>query len=150
MTKDLRRVGLFVAFAGLSVLFTACSDSKSFGPGKDPDGGVDAAPDLGSVGADVGTGGSSPEAGGSIDSGSVTVTLSESTFVFDTPDQKHTFTATVTGAAATTVSWSSSNSYIATVDATGAVTSVSGGQAVITATSTADTTKTAAATVAVS
>jgi lysophospholipase L1-like esterase len=77
------------------------------------------------------------------------VTLDQSAFVFDTPDQTHTFTATVTGAATATVSWASSNTYIATVDASGTVTAVSGGEAIITATSTADPAKTAAATVSV-
>jgi lysophospholipase L1-like esterase len=146
MTKELSRLRWFAA--GLLVLFTACSDSGRSGAAKDPDAGVDAAADLDSAGIDVG--GSLQEAGVAMDSRMVTVTLNESTFVFETPDQKHTFTATVTGAATTTVTWSSSNTYIATVDATGVVTSVSGGEAVITATSTVDTTKTAAARISVS
>ena len=146
MTKDLGRFRLFAA--GLAVAFAACSDSGKSETVKNPDAGVDAAADLDSAGPDLG--GPSQEAGGAMDSGTVTVTLNQSTFVFETPDQKHAFTATVIGGAATTVTWSSSNPTIATVDATGVVTSVSGGEAVITATSTADTTKTAAARVSVS
>ena len=79
----------------------------------------------------------------------VAITLSESSFTLDTPDLHHGLTATVTGSATTTSTWSSSNTYIATVSAAGVVTSVSGGQATITATSTADPTKTAACTVTV-
>jgi lysophospholipase L1-like esterase len=79
----------------------------------------------------------------------VAVILSESSFTLDTPDLSHTLTASVTGTTTTTVTWSSSNSYIATVSPVGVVTSVSGGDAIITATSTVDTTRSAACTVTV-
>ncbi len=75
--------------------------------------------------------------------------ISESTFTFATPDLSHGLNASVTGTATTTVTWSTSNGYIATVSATGLVTSVSGGDAVIIATSTADPTKSASCTVTV-
>jgi lysophospholipase L1-like esterase len=77
----------------------------------------------------------------------VSVTLWESAFTFETPDLQHTFAATVRGDAANQVTWSSSDSYVASVDAQGVVTSVSGGQAEITATSTLDPAKTATVTV---
>jgi len=79
----------------------------------------------------------------------VAVTLSDAAYTFATPDLRHGLTATVTGAATTTVTWSSSNTYIATVSPAGVVTSVSGGDVTITATSTADPTKTAACAVTV-
>src|SRR5262249_34315340 len=71
------------------------------------------------------------------------------TISFDTPDQSRTLMATVTGNANAAVTWSSSDSYIATVSATGVVTSVSGGQVTITATSVGDPSLTASATVTV-
>jgi hypothetical protein len=56
---------------------------------------------------------------------------------------------TVTGHANTAVNWSSSNTAVATVSPTGVVTAVGGGIATITATSVADATKSASATVRV-
>jgi lysophospholipase L1-like esterase len=79
----------------------------------------------------------------------VAVALGESAYTFETPDLSHTLTATVTGSNDATVTWSSSNTYIATVSAAGVVTSVSGGQVMITATSVADPTRSAAATVTI-
>jgi lysophospholipase L1-like esterase len=79
----------------------------------------------------------------------VAVTLSETTYTFATPDLSHALTAIVTGTTNTTVTWTSSNTYIATVDANGVVTSVSGGEATITAKSAADPTKSASATVTI-
>ena len=58
-------------------------------------------------------------------------------------------TAAVTGTTTTTVTWSTSNGYIATVSPAGVVTSVSGGEATITATSMADPTRSASCTVTV-
>jgi lysophospholipase L1-like esterase len=81
--------------------------------------------------------------------GTIAVVLNESSFTLATPDLSHTLTASVAGTSTPTVTWSTSNSYIATVSAAGVVTSVSGGDATITATSTADTTKSAACTVTV-
>ena len=77
------------------------------------------------------------------------MTLSNAALTFPTPDLPQALTATVTGSTVTTVIWSSSNTYIATVSASGVVTSVSGGQAIITATSVADASKTATCTVTV-
>jgi lysophospholipase L1-like esterase len=97
---------------------------------------------------DVGTitdDGGAPDTG----SGAVAVTVSESTYTFATPDLYHGLTAMVTGTTTTTVTWSSSNTYIATVSPGGVVTSVSGGDAMITATSMADPTKSASCTVTV-
>src|SRR4029079_5061598 len=68
---------------------------------------------------------------------------------FETPDLHHGLTATVTGNATTTVTWASSNTYIATVSPAGQVVSVAGGQATITATSMADPTKSATCTITV-
>lgn len=67
---------------------------------------------------------------------------------------KQAINATVTldptlGSSDKTVAWSSSNTAVATVDATGTVTAVSAGTAIITAKSNADTTSTASATVTV-
>jgi len=103
------------------------------------------------AGSDTGTG-IDQDAGGAADTGAATavaVTLSDSAYTFATPDLRHGLTATVTGAATTTVTWSSSNTYIATVSPAGVVTSVSGGAVTITATSTADPTKAAACAVTV-
>jgi lysophospholipase L1-like esterase len=90
------------------------------------------------AGADTGTGTDN-------DTGAepIAITLSESAFTLATPDLHHGLTATVTGTATTTVTWSSSDLYIASVSPGGVVTSVSGGEATITATSMADATKTA-------
>lgn len=75
------------------------------------------------------------------------VTLSGSAISFATPDLTRTLMATVTGNANPAVTWSSSDSYIATVSAAGVVTSVSGGQVTITATSVGDPSLSATATV---
>src|SRR4051812_48224711 len=101
-----------------------------------PDGGADLAS------GDV-PGAADDAAAPDVPAGPVEVTLSESTYTFATPDLSHGLIATVTGTATSTVTWSTSNSYIATVSATGVVTSVSGGDAIITATSTADPSKSA-------
>ena len=77
------------------------------------------------------------------------IALNESAYTFPTPDLHHGLTAAVTGTTTTTVTWSTSNSYIATVSPAGVVTSVSGGEATITATSMADPTKSASCTVTV-
>jgi lysophospholipase L1-like esterase len=147
MRRDSTPVVACAVLAGFGVLFAACGDSAKSRPVQNPDTGVDADVDVTSGAPDTGA---AQEAGGAIDSGgTVSVTLSETAFVFDTPDQKHTFTASVTGVATMTVTWASSNTYIATVDTTGVVTSVSGGDALITATSTADKTKLATAKVSV-
>jgi len=58
-------------------------------------------------------------------------------------------TVKVTGSAATTATWKSSNNAVATVDRAGKVTAVSAGVATITATSTADTNKSASAMITV-
>ncbi len=140
----------FPALAGILssavVLFAGC------GGGKNQQTGADAGPDT-ATGADsndfdAGTG---TDDGGTTDTGTapVAITVSESAYTFPTPDLHHGLTATVTGTTTTTVTWSSSNTYIATVSPAGQVTSVSGGEATITATSTADPTKSASCTVMV-
>src|SRR5581483_9327257 len=116
--------------AGALLALGACQSSQ-------PRTGIDIVPDAGDASAT------------DAPAGPVAVSLSESTYTFATPDLSHSLTASVTGTGATSVTWSTSNSYIATVDATGAVTSVSGGDAIITATSTADPTKSADCTVTV-
>jgi lysophospholipase L1-like esterase len=128
------RTWLSAAVAGLLVISAACGNS----PAVPPDG---APPTDSGPGSDSG-GGSDAEAG-------VSVALSESAFTLATPDLSRTLTANVTGSADKAVTWSSSNTYIATVSAAGVVTSVSGGQAVITATLVADPTKTATSTVTI-
>jgi lysophospholipase L1-like esterase len=151
MNKTISVVSL--ACAAFTILFGACGDNAKQIDAAGPDTSVDASlgsPDAGLPGI--------PEAGLMTDDAysdgdtglTVLVTLNESAFVFDTPDQKHTLVATVTGAASDSVTWSSSNTYVATVDAAGVVTSVSGGEAVITAASTADKSKSASAKVSVS
>jgi len=139
----------FPALAGILssalVLFAGC------GGGKNQQTGADAGPDTGmgtDADVDVGTG---TDDGGTADTGTgpVAIALSESAYAFPTPDLHHGLTATVTGTTTTTVTWSSSNTYIATVSPAGQVTSVSGGEATITATSTADPTKSASCTVMV-
>jgi len=137
---------LLLAVVNSIYLFTAgCGSSPSQKAGNDS--GLDADAASGSdADPDVTTGdGATPDTG----AGAVSVTLSEATFTFATPDLTHGLTATVTGSATTAVTWTSSNTYIATVNAAGVVTSVSGGDAVITATSTVDTTKTASCTITV-
>jgi lysophospholipase L1-like esterase len=135
----------------LAALFGACGDDGKKPDAAAPDAAVDANLPVdsalpGNPDASITPDDAAPDG----DAGSmVAVALNESAFVFDTPDKKHTFVATVTGAASTGVTWSSSNTYIATVDATGAVTSVSGGEAIITATSTADKSQSASAKVSV-
>lgn len=69
----------------------------------------------------------------------VVITLSSETLALDLVTVKTgTLTATVTGTETKAVAWSSSNTAIATVDASGKVTAVAVGEAVITATSAAD------------
>ncbi len=135
MKTRLFRFALHVAWLVVLFLLPACSDSdrSAANSGGSANGGAD-----GSAGG-VTTGGA----------GSGKLSLSESAFTLETPDLKHPLTATLDAAPTTAVTWASSDTYIATVDATGVVTSVSGGQAVITATSSADPTQTAAATVSV-
>src|SRR5262245_9982337 len=135
------RVSILAAFAA-GVLVAGCGSSNQK-PGND------------AAGADTGTG-LDPDAGMPVDDGgtpdgggAVAIALNESTYTFATPDLHHGLTATVTGSATTTVTWSTSNSYIATVSPAGVLTSVSGGAATITATSTADPTKSASCTVTV-
>jgi len=129
--------------AGWVLALGACQSSPQ------PRSGIDIGPDAG---ADVASGevtttgdAAPPDA----PAGPVAVSLSESTYTFATPDLSHGLTASVTGTDATSVTWSTSNSYIATVSATGVVTSVSGGDATITATSTADPAASASCTVTV-
>jgi lysophospholipase L1-like esterase len=83
-------------------------------------------------------------------SAEMAVSLDRSTLAFDTPDLSQALAATVSNSAVTTVSWKSSDSYIATVSSAGLVSSVSGGTVTITATSTADPTKSATCAVTVS
>lgn len=85
----------------------------------------------------------------SVSSEDIVVTLSQSTLVFATPDLSQTLVATVTGSTTKTVTWSTANEYIATVNSSGVVTSVSGGTVEITATSTVDSSKKAVCTVTV-
>jgi lysophospholipase L1-like esterase len=136
----------------LLVLWVAgCGSSNPSGPAPAPnaDGGggpeVDAATEV--------DGATEPDAGAELDAAAdgttVSVTLSESAFVLDTPDLSHTLTATVTGSDNPAVAWTSSDTYIATVSAAGLVTSVSGGEATITATSQADPTRSASCTVTI-
>ena len=77
------------------------------------------------------------------------VTMSASTLDLKAGDEAQQLTATVTPEDATykAVEWSSNNDNIATVDASGNVTAVAPGQAVITATCKDDRTKTATCTV---
>ena len=148
MTKVVRRAVLIAALCNSFLVLAGCKGSTS------PRTSVDVGPDAGSPDSNNGadsTTGADPDAATPPDAatGNVAVTLSESSFTLATPDLSHPLTATVTGTATTTVTWSSSNTYIATVSAAGVVTSVSGGDAIITATSTVDTTKSAACTVTV-
>src|SRR5262252_4838897 len=124
----------------LVIVFAACQKSGGQQPG------TDAGPDTG-IGTGNDAGADATDDGAATDTGAapVSVTLSETEISFPTPDVSHTLTATVT----TTVTWASSDTYIATVSAGGVVTSVSGGQATISATSTADPTKSASCTVTI-
>src|SRR6188768_4211200 len=92
---------LGAALAASSLLFSACGGSTAQQPGADS--GIE--PDTGTNTDDGATG----------DTGTtVAVTLSEPAFTLATPDLHHGLTATVTGTATTTVTWTSSNTYIAT------------------------------------
>ena len=87
-----------------------------------------------------------PSAGGSVNS--VAIDQGDSTMqVGDT--LALTATVDVSGGAADTVDWSSSDTAVATVDAGGTVSAVSGGTSTITATSTADSTQSDSITVTV-
>jgi len=125
------------------------------GGGKSQQNGNDAGPDTGgdpNIDVDAATDtGTTTDDGGAGDTviGPVAVTLNETSYTFETPDLHHGLTATVTGNATTTVTWASSNTYIATVSPAGQVVSVAGGQATITATSMADPTKSATCTITV-
>jgi lysophospholipase L1-like esterase len=140
------RIGIWVVIGAMASF--GCGSNGGSRPNADAslDTGIDAldvvAPDLAT--SDVGSG--AVDIGGTL---AVTVTLNEADFAFDTPDQKHTFTATVKGTASAAVTWSSSNPTIATVSTAGVVTSVSGGEATITATATADPSKSASAKVTI-
>ncbi len=134
------RVALIAILCNSFLVFAGCKNTTA------PKTGIDVGQDASGpdTGADAGA-----DAEADLETGTVAVTLSESAFTLDTPDLSHALTASVTGTATTTVTWASSNTYIATVSAAGIVTSVSGGDAIITATSTVDTTKSAACTVTV-
>jgi len=142
---------VLLVITGLSLLTSAACWKSSGSPG-----GTNVVVDAG-AGADGGDSAANPDlgpgpgadAGADAVVGTVSVTLSESAFTLATPDLSHPLTASVTGTATATVTWSSSNSYIATVTAAGVVTSVSGGDATITATSTVDPSKSAACVVTV-
>ncbi len=129
MNRNFQRAVLTAIFANGVGFFAGCGGSSP----AQPAGNDSSVPDTG-TGADsdvdtADTGGSTDD-GGVTDTGlqPVTITLSESAFTMATPDLHHGLTATVTGGATTAVTWSSSNSYIATVSPGGVVTSVSGGQ----------------------
>jgi lysophospholipase L1-like esterase len=170
MIQGVYRFTLFTALALLLVVSTACGDgargapdSGTGGPGADasvdagvsadaaldapPDAAPDAPPDAPPDAVPETPPDAPPDA--PPDDHGVVVTMSNATLTFPTPDLPLALTATVTGSAVTAVTWSSSNTYIATVSASGVVTSVSGGQAIITATSVADPSKTATSTATV-
>ena len=133
------RPALTSIFAALLLCFSACGNTKPSQTG------IDAGNDTG-TGLDTGT----TDDGGTPDSGAGVLAITESTYAFATPDIYHGFTATLDGTPTTAVTWTSSNTYIATVSSTGGVvTSVSGGDATITAKLTADPTKSASCTVTV-
>ncbi len=79
---------------------------------------------------------------------SVATTLGSSALLIGDTTQADA-TVTATGGASQDVTWSSTNTAVATVDSTGLVTAVSTGTTDITATSTADTTKSGSATLSV-
>jgi lysophospholipase L1-like esterase len=140
MTTTMNRQILRAALVAAVCFGAACDGSKP-----QPDNGsADAGSDTGVI--DTGT---KMDDGGATTDGPIAVALSEASFTLATPDLTHGLTAAVTGTASTTVTWSSSNTYIATISPAGVVTSVSGGETTITATSTADATKTATCTVTV-
>lgn len=143
------RIVTSTALAGALLVAVGCQSSPQPRSGIDigPDAGADVPP-ADDGGPDAG-GGDPGDAAADVPTGPVGVTVSESTYTFDTPDLSHSLGATVTGSTTTTVTWSTSNSYIATVSAAGIVTSVSGGDATITATAMADPTKSATCTVTV-
>ena len=135
------RPGLSSLLPALLLCFSACGNTKPSQTG------TDAGNDTGiGTGVDTGT----TDDGGAPDSGAGVFAITESTYTFATPDLNHGLTAKLDGTPTTAVTWSSSNTYIATVSSTGGVvTSVSGGDATITAKLTADPTKTASCTVSV-
>jgi lysophospholipase L1-like esterase len=152
MSKPISVAPVFLAFGVFVCFADGCGGDGKRPDSAAPDSAVAADASLSSdtaipVSADASTNEDSIPEGDA--ASSITVTLSESAFAFDTPDKKHTFFATVTGSSPAGLLWSSSNSYIASVDTTGVVTSVSGGEAVITATSTTDKSKSASARVTV-
>jgi lysophospholipase L1-like esterase len=143
MPNETRRALLIIVLCHPLLLLGACQKTAA-------QAGPDAGPDLGpgvDAGANVTDDGAATTTDGP--AGPVAVSLGETAFTFATPDLSHTLTATVAGTPTTTVTWASSDTYIATVSAAGVVTSVSGGQATITATSTADPTKSASGTVTI-
>ena len=154
MIQGVYRATRSTIVAALVVVATACNQGST--PGQAPNLDAGLAPDAATPDAaapDASTpDASTPDAGlPDADPGNpvVAVTISDAAITFETPDLSRTLTATVTGSTTTAVTWSSSNTYIATVTATGVVTSVAGGQVMITAAATADPTKTAACTVTV-
>ena len=117
MSKRFHILSLFVVLSSSSLLSGACGGTKQqagsdAGPDTGTDTGIDAGADTGPITDD----------GGAADTvvGPVAITLSESSYTFETPDLHHGLTATVTGSATTTSTWTSSNTYIATVSAAGA------------------------------
>lgn len=151
MTKESPRVVLAAIVSSWFLLVAACQSSKAPAtmPVSVPDAGAGADSDSGTPGDDAAATDTGTDSGAGADAGVVAVTLNESSFTLATPDLSHSLIATVAGTTTTTVTWSSSNSYIATVSPAGVVTSVSGGDATITATSTVDPTRSAACTVTV-
>jgi lysophospholipase L1-like esterase len=117
--KTAYRIWSSAALASLLVVSAACGESPPFGP------------DFGTASSEI------------------SIVLSDFAFTLPTPDQSRKLFAKVIGSPDLAVTWSSSDTYIATVSASGVVTSVSGGQAIITATSVADPTTTASSTVTI-
>jgi lysophospholipase L1-like esterase len=138
MKTRLWRSVLWLSWFAVLLLISGCS-------------GNEAHPGASTSGGGAATGGSSSDNGGAArqGTGAGKLTLSETALTFATPDLRQPLTASLDGQATSAVTWSSSNTYIATVSPAGQVFSVSGGQAVITATSSADPALSASATVTV-
>jgi hypothetical protein len=94
VSHHVRSAVLIAVVSNASLLFSGCG--KSTPPGQT---GADA-------GVDTGTG-TDNDAGAE----PIAITLSEAAFTLATPDLHHGLTATVTGTATTTVTWSSSDLY---------------------------------------